>query len=135
MGRREDREERLERANDFIHAVASHGRRFFCHEGIVCWLEIDERERIWFVDAWRGDRVYTHHHGPWSKFHHGGTLKGLVECLRDFIRDGTRLSRRLFYWPDWYCSGDLWGYGEAMEPVRDAAERLGIMVEPENGRE
>ena len=127
MGRREAREERLGRVNDFIHVIASHGRKFFCHEGVTCWMELDDRERVWFVDAWRGDRVYTHYHGRWSDFHHGGTLKGLVEAFRDYVMEDARLSRRLFWWPDWYCGGNLWGYGSSMTPVREAAERLGLL--------
>jgi len=134
MGRREEREERLERVNELIHVIASHGRKFFCYEGITCWLELDERERLWFVDSWRGDRTYTHRNGPWSTFHHGGTLKGLVECFRDFVMFNKQLSRALFEWPEWYCRGDLWGYGANMAPVREAADRLQIVRPPVRGQ-
>lgn len=131
MDWRELREERLDRVNEFLAVMGSHGRKFFCHEGVVSWLEQDERGRIWFVDSWQGTRVYTHREGRWRGFHHGGTLKGLVKALKRYVMEGTMLSPRALWWPEWYCAGDLWGYGEAMHPVREAALRLGLVVSGE----
>lgn len=121
------REERLEAVNDFIHVMGSHGRKFFCHEGVVSWLEQDERGRIWFVDSWRGTRVYTHREGRWGGFHDGGTMQALVKALKRYVMDGRLLARQALWWPDWYCATDLWGYGEAMNTVRETAERLGLV--------
>lgn len=131
MGWRELREKRLETVNEFLCVMGSHGRKFFCHEGVMSWLEQDDRGRIWFVDSWRGDMTYTHTKGRWRRFHHGGTLKTLVEALRGYVMTGRKLSSRALWWPDWYCAGDLWGYGEEeMHPVRVKAIELGLVRAP-----
>jgi len=131
MDWRELREERLEKVNEFLFAMGSHGRKFFCHEGVMSWLEQDERGRIWFVDSWRGHRVYTHTKGRWRHFHHGGTMRTLVSALKGHVMSGRLLPTRALWWPDWYCGGDLWGYGEeGMEPVRHVAITLGLVEAP-----
>jgi hypothetical protein len=121
---------RAEQANALLVTIARHGRHFFCHRGVVSWLEVDDRGRVWFTDSYRGARIYTHYVGRWRGFTQGGTLKALIEDLRTYIKTGRQLSRGRFWWPDWYCGGDLWGYGEAMIPVREHAERLGIVTPP-----
>jgi len=121
------REDRLETVNEFLTVIGSTGRQFFCRHGVMCWLYQDDRGRIWFVDSWRGDETYTHYHGRWPRFCSGGTMKRLIESLRDYVMNGTKLSPRHFWWPNWYGGGDLWGYGEDMERVRTAAIRLGIV--------
>lgn len=127
-GWRQLREDRLEKANEFLRVMGSHGRGFFCHGGVMSWLEQDARGRIWFVDSWRGEMVYTHYHGRWRHFTQGGTLKSLIEALRVYVMNGARLSTRALWWPDWYCEGDLWGYGEeGMKPVRETALRLELV--------
>lgn len=134
MGRREDREERLERVNEFLMVIGSHGRGFFCRNGVMCWLYQDSRGRLWFVDSWLGHEVYLHYHGRWRHFCSGGTMKRLVESLRDYVMNGTHLRPGQFWWPDWYCGGDLWGYGEDMEYVRAAAIRLGLLQSEKVGQ-
>ena len=124
------REERLGRVNELIAVIGSCGRHFFCYRGVVSWLEMDERGRIWFVDSWRGARIYTHYHGRWKGFTGGGTLKCLVESLQHYVIKGTLLSRRHFWWPDWVCGGDLWAYGDDIGLVRSEAERLGLLMAP-----
>jgi len=124
------KEERLQRANDMLEAIASCGRRFFHHEGRVSRLERDPRGKIWFIDCWSEKRIYTHYVFRWRGFSQGGTMKDLVKALRDFVVHGKQLHPRAFGpWPDWYCGGDLWGYGGDMEKVRSAALRLGIVPE------
>lgn len=121
--------ERVVRANNFLTAIASCGRRFFRYEAGVSYFELDARGRVWFIDTYRGARIYTHHtRDSWRGFTQGGTLRNLVIALRDFIRtgDGSRVS--IGPWPDWVCDGDLWGYGfENMERVREAARAQGIV--------
>jgi hypothetical protein len=124
---REEREERLEIVNEFLGVIGSCGRGFFCRNGVLCWMYQDYRGRIWFVDSWRGDETYTHREGRWRKFCSGGTMKQLVESLRDYVLTGKQLGPRHFFWPDWVCGGDLWGYGDDMERVRAAALRLKIV--------
>lgn len=121
------REERLEKANQLIEVIGGHGRRFFCQRGVLCWLYQDKRGRIWFVDSWRGEEVYTHYRGTWRKFASGGTMRRLIEALRNYVMSGMILHEKHFWFPEWICDGDLWGYGSEMGAVREAAIRLGLV--------
>jgi hypothetical protein len=127
---------RAERANAFIATIAGCGRKFFSHEGRISRFEVDRRGRIWFIDAWRESKIYTHHSGRWRGFSEGGTLRHLVEKLRDFISTGNPQNLHLGPWPEYVCEGDLWGYKDDMEGVRVAAQTSGIMPsnEPVEGR-
>jgi len=116
-----DRRARADVANRFIQAISEHGRRFFHYEGCVSYFEVDYRGRVWYVDSWKGKRIYTHQNGGWGRhFHHGGTLLDLCKRLREFIMGREPLPLRFIGpWPDDYCGGDLWGYGkDEMEAVR-----------------
>lgn len=128
-----ERETRCAQANEFLHVVASCGRKFFASSDgkRVDRLEVDHRGRVWFLNECRArprEPVYTHHRGRWRHFSHGGTLKRLVEALRDFVTKGAKLPLGILGpWPDWICgNGDLWGYGADMEKVRQAAADLGL---------
>ena len=118
--------ERVECANRFIAEIASCGRRFFSYKGCVSRFKVDGRGRVWFINAYNGARIYTHHLGRWRGFTEGGTLRDLVIHLRDFIRTGTPPKLRLGPFPQWLCDGDLWGYGDDMERVRTAAVACGL---------
>lgn len=122
------KKERLEIANKLIDVIAACGRKFFAKEERVSKFEIDARGKIWFIDAYSQKRIYTHHKGRWRGFTNGGTLRALVENLRDFINNGTQISNPYTFgpWPDHIAQGDLWGYGDDMQAVRDAALSLGI---------
>lgn len=125
-----DRNERLEAANEMLKAIASCGRKFFAFEDRVSRFELDDRGRIWFVDKYTQKRIYIAYRGNWKPFSDGGTLRALVERLRDFIQQATPLPPSIFGpWPEWVCGGDLWAYGEDMQQVRTAAIRLG-MIQP-----
>jgi hypothetical protein len=114
---------RLEKANQLLKVIASCGRRFFAHQGRVSRFELDTGGRVWFVDAYNEARIYTHRtNGRWRGFSEGGTLRSLVIALRDYIQTGEPIpSGYLGPWPDWYCAGDPWGYGESMKLVAEAA--------------
>lgn len=128
--------ERVEHANNLIRAIASHGRRFFYHAdgNRYAKLELDARGRVWFVDDYTQKRVYTHDtRGRWRGFTHGGTLRSLVERMRDYITTGWQLPRGVIAPP--YLGGDadgnVWGYErEAAAAVREAAFALPIMALP-----
>ena len=123
------KQDRVQKTNQLIQTIASCGHAFFSHQGRVSAFEIDARGRIWFVDAWRGARIYTHYTiGRWVGFTEGGTLRALVIALRDYIRTGNPIpSGHLGPWPDWYSQGDPWGYGaENMQNIRKKAMLLGI---------
>ncbi|WP_198387826.1 hypothetical protein [Burkholderia ubonensis] len=98
-------------------------------------MEIDARGRVWFVDDYTQKRIYTHDtRGRWRGFTHGGTLRALVEDMRDYIMNGTPVPRwkiaiRQLGNPE----RDVWGYGfEAAEAVRKAAFALPIMARDPN---
>jgi hypothetical protein len=120
--------ERVKIANEMLLAIASCGRKFFAYQDRVSRFELDERGRIWFVDKYTQKRIYVAYRGNWRKFSDGGTLRTLVERLRDFIRSEILLPAGIFGpWPEWICDGDLWAYGADMQQVRDAAARLQII--------
>lgn len=122
------RRQRCRKANALIMVIASCGRTFFrSRAGRFAYLEVDDRGRVWFISEWKGERVYTHRSGRWRGFHHGGTLKNLIEALRDFIMKDKRLNPYIFGpWGEWVCGGDLWGYGDDMEHIRRMAGVLGV---------
>jgi hypothetical protein len=122
--------ERLDRANKVLRTIASCGRHFFAYEYKVGQLELDDHNRLWFCDACTNKRIYTAYKGRWKHFTEGGTMRDLVRALCRFVREGTKLHPRVFGpWPQWYCDGDLWGYGDAMVTVRNAAIELEV-IEP-----
>jgi hypothetical protein len=120
--------ERVEHVNALIKIIASHGRKFFDHKGHLATMELDRRGKVWFVDEYTKARIYTHYSRRWSGFNHGGTLRGLVEAMRDYITKGEKLP---IGWiaptrcnPD---NGDIWGYGkESAAVVREEAAKLPI---------
>lgn len=131
VAERVEQERRQAAANELLRVIASCGRRFFHHEDRISRLELDDRGRVWLHDKYTGARIYTHRDGRWRGFSEGGTLQGLIKALRDYVKRGTKLHSLTFGpWPKWYCGGALWGYGEDMEKVRDAARQLGIIECP-----
>lgn len=118
---------RVAQANQLLQVIAGCGRRFFCHQGRVSRFELDARGRVWFIDAYREARIYTHYtSGRWHGFSEGGTLRDLVIKLRQFIQYGYDIGYMLGPFPDWYSGGDPWGYGESMKIVQDCAMKTGV---------
>lgn len=121
------KQNRLDNANEFIKAIASCGRKFFEHDGFVSSLELSPTGRVFFIDHYTKKRIYTHRKNcRWKGFTSGGTMKSLIECLRDFIVKGQTL--RAGYFQPVMDNGfnNPWGYGEDILKVQDAAIRLGI---------
>lgn len=119
---------RAAKANELLVAIAACGRRFFHHDGRVSRFDVDARGRVWFIDKYTQKRIYTHYRYEWHGFSEGGTLRVLIENLRDFIRTGQAPDLGLGPWPAWVCGGDLWGYGEDMQKVQGAAACLGLFT-------
>jgi hypothetical protein len=120
--------ERAQQANELLDTIAHSGRRFFYHLTRVSRFEVDGYGRVWWLDKYRNERQFTHYSGRWRNFSQGGTLREVVERLRDYIMHGTPVpANRFGPWPDSYCNGDLWGYGDDMEKVRSKARELGIV--------
>ena len=117
------KQERLKAANEFIKVIASCGRRFFSHEGFVSYLELSKHGRVFFIDYYTKKRIYTHRrYVRWDGFTSGGTLKSLIENLRDFIINNSTM-RADYFQPD-----NSWGYGNDIYLIRNAAIRLGIAL-------
>jgi len=125
-----DKAARLKKANNLILTIANCGRKFFQHNERISRFELDARGRIWFIDAYRESRIYTHYtHGRWQGFSEGGTLRDLVIALRKYIASGTQLNPSyLGPYPEWYSNGDPWGYGEDMPKISQAAVDLQIIL-------
>jgi hypothetical protein len=127
--KRAQKAQRLQNANALLATIASCGVRFFANGEDASYFELDARGRVWFVDARSKGRIYTHdEYGPWRGFTNGGTLRSLVFALKNYVCFGRLLHPyALGPWPRWYCDGDLWSYGLAMETVRQKARELGIL--------
>lgn len=117
--------ERLAHANALIEVISRHGRRFFYNakSGAIGALELDARGHIWWIDDYRGARIYTAYQGRWRGFSHGGTMRDLIRALRGYIKRGELLHPE--YIAPAMSYGDMWGYGvEAAAAVRTEAHAL-----------
>lgn len=128
------KEQRAAHANALIDVIARHGRRFFYNQRHQRNARIELRNgRVYFIDDYSGKAIYTHRttfENRWRGFSHGGTLRSLIEQLRDYIMNGTLLSRWVIA-PAYAASdGDIWGYGPAAEAVRAEAWALPLFAPP-----
>lgn len=129
------KQQRLEHCNQLLKVISRHGRRFFYNAKYdrVASLELDARGRVWFVDDYSGQRIYTHRTtwtNKWRGFSHGGTLRDLIEALRDYIISGEPLRRGYIATETSWSDGDIWGYGpEAARAVRGEAYAIPMFRE------
>lgn len=116
----EQKLERAEHCNDLIKEVAAHGRKFFYgkRRNVTAQLMISNGGRVYFLDHQSSKLVYTHQSCHWSGFTSGGTLRALVESMRDYITKGHLLNI------NWICrkrireeDGNIWGY-EPSEAIK-----------------
>lgn len=145
------RQVRLEEANALIKLIASHGRHFFWYRGQRVYNEKDQsltwrpadrtarfelrKGRLYYIDEYTEKAIYLQRTGiesNWDGFSHGGTLRGLVESMRDYILNGTRV-------PGWQIviqqqgredlEKNIWGYdAAAAQFVRDAAYKMPMVA-------
>lgn len=118
---------RLDAANILIREIASHGRCFFYSEQFdrIGQFELSVRVRIRFRDEYTNALIdtYSHHQGAWREFSHGGSLRSLIEYLRDYIRIGQKLPLHII-------APKHWGYDEqSAKRVQQKAIELGIIKE------
>lgn len=127
--------DRLVLVNEAVKVIGSHGRRFFYSKiyDRYALMEIDARGRLWWIDEYTDQRIYTHYNGRWCQFSNGGTLHGLVIHFKNFVQTGEPMPRVFGPWPQWYCDGDLWGYGDDMQKVRDGLAAIGLPLAPPKG--
>jgi hypothetical protein len=125
------KQQRAEQVNQVIRIIGTHGRRFFFNQSANRYasMEVDHRGKVWFIDDCSNRRIFTHKTiwgGRWRGFSHGGTLRSLVEGLRDFIRTGEPLSP-FYLGPERFDDSNIWGYDEeGMKAVRDHAGALPV---------
>lgn len=121
--KRSEREARIRKANEFIEVIASCGRKFFRYNNRVAYFFSDPRGRLWFRDEYTYKAIYVCYKYEWRGFNNGGTLRALIQSLRDYIRFGEPIWMGYF---DPKLNGDChWAYGhENMAIVKAAAERL-----------
>ncbi|MDK9789774.1 hypothetical protein [Vibrio sp. D431a] len=110
--KKDKKKERVEHANALLINFSSVGAKFFLHNGGASQFEVDTHGKIWFLDKCSDRRVYVYREGRWKGFTEGGTLRTLIEALRDYIRTGEKISPR-FVVPAFYSYGDVYGYGVA----------------------
>ncbi len=117
--------DRAKRVNDLIRVIAGGGRNFFKYKDRYAKIEVDCWGKIWWIDEYTEKRIYTHYNGRWNHFSNGGTLRDLVKYFRNFVSKGELIHKGVFGpWPKSYCDGDLWGYGEYMQKIREKARQL-----------
>lgn len=119
-----EKEKRLKIANKFIKIISSYGRRFFYSEksNKIAFLKL-KNNHIYYVSEFLEKEIYLHYR-YWT-FHHGGTLRCLIEALKEYIMGRIELPlNHLGPWRKEICNGDLWGYGDDMEKVRKECKNL-----------
>lgn len=130
-----EKHQRVEQVNQVIRIIADNGRRFFYTPGSQSYasMNIDKYGKIWFVDNYSGKRILTHKTtwcDRWKGFSGGGTLRGLVEAFRDYIRTGVPLHLG-YLGPERFNDSNVWGYDEeAMKSVREQAGALPVFKQP-----
>ncbi len=139
MNKKQRKEQRLTDVNFLIKIISSYGRRFFYDpkSGRIARMVLDERGRLWFVDDYSDKHIYIAKGGfssRWRGFSHGGTLRSLIEHLRDYIIHGTPINPGYLGMPYTYQEGNHWGYTEdSINAVRSEALKLPIFSEPIRG--
>ena len=106
-------------ANNLIQSIANCGRKFFNYQGRIAKIEMAENGRLWFRDDYTNKLICLHNHYRWKYISHGGTMRGLLICLRKYIMYDIKLSHHMF--------SDIWGYDQDIIMVKDRALELGII--------
>lgn len=126
-GNKPTKQEKIEECNFLITSIASHGRKFFRHGDSVSKLELGFQGRVYYIDSYTNKRIYTHRrYSRWGGFTEGGTLKSLIEAMRDYIIFDTRIRFGCICAPDFYSDGgNVWGYDPLeAEKLRESVVHL-----------
>lgn len=131
--KKDTKHDRLLKANKLIATIATCGRLFFSSEKYqrISRFEIHDNGRLYYFDKHTAELLplsHTKSHRWDTKFSDGGTLKALIEYMAHYIRTGRPITNQYVFgpWEEWMCNGDLWGYGDDMNIVRNKAMALGI---------
>lgn len=122
---------RVEHANALIQVIAAHGRRFFFNAGQNAFasMSVDSNGVVWIQDDYTRMLVNTMPRDTaWKGFSHGGTLRSLVEDMRDYIVTGNTIALGTLGPERMFNAGNIWGYEQdQMAAVRIEASVLPIM--------
>ncbi len=124
----EEKTKRLKNVNKLVKVIGHNGRHFFWSEKNSRFAKmILKNHRLYWVDEHTGKHVYLHYK-YWNRgFSNGGTLRQLVNYLKNYVMTGEKIPKQfLGPWPSWYCDGDPWGYGKKMIKIRKKATELGM---------
>lgn len=122
-----EKENRLNVVNNLITFISQRGRRFFYSKSKdrIAFMEMNNN-RIYYVDAYTGSRVYAYpHHTDRKGFSNGGTIWALVCEFSEFIRTGKDANGSHGY-GGLYGSG--WGHSdEIQQEIIDYAKEIGYL--------
>lgn len=120
------KQSRLKNANQLIKKISSCGRRFFYYQGKIARLELSEHGRIFFIDEYTENRIYTHNKNDWRGFTGGGTLRSFIIMLKNYVLFDDKIN--VTYWNKMWgsFSQNPWEYGDDIDSVKNCALRLGI---------
>jgi hypothetical protein len=130
-----EKSERLKHANELIKIIGSHGRRFFWNKENDRYARLElRRGMVYFIDDYTEKAVFTHKTAiasRWKGFSHGGTLRSLIEDMRDYVIHGTKIARWKIVIPQIDANGlegNIWGYDpHEAQATRDKAYALPII--------
>ncbi|MGY2364593.1 hypothetical protein ACW9IO_18730 [Pseudomonas azotoformans] len=56
------KQQRTEQVNQVIRIIGAHGRRFFFNQVADRYasMEVDHRDKVWFIDDYSARRIFTH---------------------------------------------------------------------------
>lgn len=127
--KKQARTKRIETANEIIRIIASHGRNFLCNHSDGAAYGEPLRYAEFFDSATTGRLRYRDRgrrfsivdvcsRGEWRGFCDGGTLRDVIERLRDYIISG-KLERLVYV-------RNYWGYGGDADVANNKLEALYI---------
>lgn len=97
----QDRQLRVEKANEFIAVIADCGRKFFAfpHPGgtEIAKFSISDKGQIYFLNEWTREWIYVSRYGPYKGFTHGGTLHSLVSRIVEYIKGNLPYFHESFF--------------------------------------
>lgn len=130
----EQKQLRAVHANALILSIASYGRKFFRYEDNVAKLFVQPSGRVFILDEYTRKLIYTHTERHWNGFNNGGTLRGLVCMLRDYIMTGKQINIGYICTQRRYDDSNIWGYSkEEAVALRKEVESNPCIFNPEPG--
>lgn len=120
------KQERVDTVNLIIKEIASLGRKFFQHKGVIDTISI-RNGKIVMTESYSGKTFSLHviNGYPPKEFQHGGTLWALTKDFFEFIQKGVKTNHNNGY-GGLYCTH--WGYPEAdMKKIQELATALNYL--------